>query len=312
MAESRLELEERLTEWMARLKEKGLRVNIGKTKVMNCRVGVGQVENSGKYPCGICRKGVGRNSARFCTSCKKWIHKRCGGVVGRLAKVGDFKCRNCSEGGVKVVDGVSQFVLGAREESEVVDKFCYLGDVIGKGGGAEEASRARVRCAWGKFRDLRGLLTAMGASLKVKGKIYRACVQMVLVYGSETWPMKVDDMQRLVRTENSMVRWMSGVTLKDRRSSEELRSGLGTVGVDRVVRRGRLRWFGHVERKEAGDWISKCRKLEVVGAVRKGRPRKTWMECVKEDMKECGLKKEDAQDRPLWSRSIVGNVYPTL
>ena len=31
-------------------------------------------------------------------------------------------------------------------ELEVVDKFCYLGDVIGKGGGAEEASGARVRC----------------------------------------------------------------------------------------------------------------------------------------------------------------------
>ena len=34
---------------------------------------------------------------------------------------------------MKVVDGVRQVVLGAREELEVVDKFCYLGDVIGKG-----------------------------------------------------------------------------------------------------------------------------------------------------------------------------------
>src|SRR5207247_1589559 len=171
-----------------------------------------------------------------------------------------------------------------------------------KGGGAEEASRARVRCAWGKFMDLRMLLTARGASLRVKGKIYRACVQRVLVYGSETWPMKVDDMQRLVRTENIMVRWMSGVTLKDRISSEELRLGLGIVGVDRVVRRGRLRWFGHVERKEADDCVSTCRNLEMEGGVRgKGRGRKTWMECVKKDMKDCGLKKEDAQNSSLWS-----------
>src|SRR5213083_200716 len=81
MAESRLELEKRLTEWMATLKEKGLRMNIGKTKVMNCKVGVGQVENSGKFPCGICRKGVGGNSI-CCSSFKKWIHKRCSGVVG--------------------------------------------------------------------------------------------------------------------------------------------------------------------------------------------------------------------------------------
>ena len=115
-------------------------------------------------------------------------------------------------------------------------------------------------------------------------------------------PVKKDDMQRLVRTENSMVRWMSGVTLKDRRPSVELRRGLGIVGVEEVVRRGSLRWFGHVERKEADDWVSKCRNLEVVCGVRKGRPRKTWMECVKEDMKDCRLKKEDAQNRPLWSR----------
>src|SRR3989442_593312 len=152
------------------------------------------------------------------------------------------------------------------------------------------------------------LLTARGASLRVKGKIYRACVQRVLVYGSDTWPMKVVDMQRLVRMENSMVRFMSGVTLKDRRSSEELRRGLGIVGVDRVVRRGRLRWFGHVERKKADDWVSKSRHLKVVGGARKGRGRKTWMKCVNKDMEECGLKKVDAQDRSLWSSSIVGNV----
>src|SRR6184192_3456594 len=85
LAESRLELEKMLTESMVRLKEKGLRVNLGKTKVMNCKVGVGQVENSGKYPCGVCREGEGDNSI-CCTSCKKLIQKRCSRVVGSLAK----------------------------------------------------------------------------------------------------------------------------------------------------------------------------------------------------------------------------------
>src|SRR5438876_5249533 len=94
---------------------------------------------------------------------------------------------------------------------------------------------ALFNISWGKFRDLRMLLTAREASLRVKGEIYRACVQRVLVYGSETWPMKVNDMQRLVRTENIMVRWMSGVTLKDRRPSEELRLRLGIEGVEEVV-----------------------------------------------------------------------------
>src|SRR2546425_2814852 len=40
--------------------------------------------------------------------------------------------------------------------------------------------------------------------------------------------------------------------------------------------RGRLRWSGHVERKGADDWVSECRRLEVVGGVGKGGNRKTW------------------------------------
>jgi len=32
-----------------------------------------------------------------------------------------------------------------------------------------------------------------------------------------------------------------------------------------VVRKGRLRWYGHVERKDVEDWVSKCRRLEVQG-----------------------------------------------
>ena len=53
---------------------------------------------------------------------------------------------------------------------------------------------------------------------------------------------------------------MSGVTLKDRRRTKDLRKGLVIESVDRVVSRGRLRWFGHVERKGADDWVSECRR----------------------------------------------------
>jgi hypothetical protein len=119
--------------------------------------------------------------------------------------------------------------------------------MMGSGGGAEEASRARVRCAWAKFRELSPLLTARGASLKVKGKLYSLYVQCVMMYGSETWAMKVEDMQRLERAEKMMMRWMCRVTLKDGKTSEELRERLGVVNVSKRVRQNRLRLFGHVE-----------------------------------------------------------------
>jgi len=34
-------------------------------------------------PCGICKKGVERNSIE-CSGCKKWIHKKCSGIKGTL------------------------------------------------------------------------------------------------------------------------------------------------------------------------------------------------------------------------------------
>ena len=61
--------------------------------------------------------------------------------------------------------------------------------------------------------------------------------------------MKEANLQSLERTERMMVRWMCGVSLKDRKRSVELYSLLGVQSVAGVVRQGRLRWFEHVERK---------------------------------------------------------------
>ena len=76
--------------WKEGMEEKGLRVNMEKTKVMKCHLRCGQAQDSGKYPCGISRKGVGRNSIH-CLTCKKWIHKRCSGARGRLKDVIGFR-----------------------------------------------------------------------------------------------------------------------------------------------------------------------------------------------------------------------------
>src|SRR6266568_2489866 len=133
---------------------------------------------------------------------------------------------------------------------ECVTKFCYLGDMIGAAGGAEDASRTRIMCAWRKFNELKSFLALMGTSLKLKEKIYRACAQSALVYGSETWPMKVEDAKRLLRTERAMGRRMCGVTLSCRKKSEDMISRLGIKCATEVVRRSRLQWFGHLERME--------------------------------------------------------------
>ena len=57
------------------------------------------------------------------------------------------------------------------------------------------------------------------------------------------------------------------MSLKHRKHSVDLYSLLCVQSVADVVRRGRLRWFGHLERRSVDDWVSACRKVEVAGAI---------------------------------------------
>ena len=143
----------------------------------------------------------------------------------------------------------------AGSNLEVVDKFCYLGDMLDAGGGAESSTVTRVRSGWKKFRELLPLLTTKAISLKVKGELYASCVHGVMLYGSETWPVKVEESQRLHRNEMSMIRWMCSVTMRDRYPCEELRARVGIKPIVDVMRQRRLRWFGHIERSRDATFM---------------------------------------------------------
>ena len=62
--------------------------------------------------------------------------------------------------------------------------------------------------------------------------------------------MKVEHELKLNRTEMSMIIWMCGVKLNERKKSEELQELLGLEPVSLMIKNSRLRWFGHVERKD--------------------------------------------------------------
>jgi len=86
------------------------------------------------------------------------------------------------------------------------------------------------------------VLTSWGASLKVKGEVYRACIQSGLGYASETWTMKVEDVARLERrTERMTARWMFDVQVLSRTSCAELNSQLVIECISDVVRRADCR-----------------------------------------------------------------------
>ena len=93
--------------------------------------------------------------------------------------------------------------------------------------------------------------------------------------------------------------------MKDRRTNEELRRLVRVEPITTFIRSGRLRWYGHVMRKNDEDWVKKCMEFRVEGRRSVGRPRRTWLESVEADMAELEIDKEDIHDRKKWSGNVM-------
>ena len=104
--------------------------------------------------------------------------------------------------------------------------------------------------------------------------------------------------------EMKMLRFAKGVTRKDKIRNEHIRS---TVKVERLgmkMREGRLRWYGHVIRRDQEYVGKKMMEMELPGKRRRGRPNRKFLDVVKEDMREVGVKETDVEDRKMWRMMI--------
>jgi len=311
IADNLEDLKQRFDRWRTGMENRGLRINVKKTKIMHSSYLDGRLpKKSGKFPCGVCMKGVGRNSI-YCSFCKLWVHGKCSGVRGQLKEDPNFKCSRCRgdiEGPTEPEPACAQM---GSDVFEVVPSFCYLGDMIGQSGGCQDGVVARVRCAWKNFRDLLPILTDGGIPFKTRGHVFNMCVRSILLYGSETWPLTRDDLDRLIRNDNAMVRWISSKRLADRVSMEHLRGRLGILGLDIEVRRRRLRWYGHVQRMTEDAWPKKVLSFDVAGRNPRGRPKKRWRDNINEDLRKLNLLNINPQDRVVWRNAIHGDQHST-
>ena len=262
----------KLRSWKAGMESKGLRVNMQKTKVMISGGNLYTLKDSGEHPCRVCRKGVGVNSI-LCTGCSHWIHKKCSGIHRRLTTNPSFKCSRCL-GTARPIDGrPMDSVAVDGQQLAVVDSFWYLGDNIFAGGGCEAATVNRIRAAWGKFWELLPILSSKSLSLHTRGRVYCSCIRGAMLYACECWPLKQTDLDRLLRNEKAMLRWMCAVKPTDVINTQDLSLRLGVDDLDVALSRKRLRWFGHVQRSTS--WIGRVCSLDVGGRRSRGRPRKT-------------------------------------
>ncbi|KAK3534205.1 hypothetical protein QTP86_004797 [Hemibagrus guttatus] len=136
------------------------------------------------------------------------------------------------------------------EEVKKVQEFKYLGSTVQSNGECGKEVKKRVQAGWNGWRKVSGVLCDRKISARIKGKVYRTVVRPAMLYGLETVSLRKRQESELEVTELKMLRFSLGVTRLDRIRNEYIRETAHVGRLGDKVRETRLRWFGHVQRRE--------------------------------------------------------------
>ena len=74
--------------------------------------------------------------------------------------------------------------------------------------------------------------------------------------------------------------------------------------ISKKVRESRLRWYGHVKRRENAYVGRRTLEIELPGKKKVERPKRRFMDAVEDGMKEVGVNEGEVHDRRNWRRKI--------
>ena len=191
-----------------------------------------------------------------------------------------------------------------------VKTFTYLGSTLAEDGELDAEVTHRVQSGWKNWKRVSGVLCDRRMNMKIKGKVYRTVVRPALMYGAETWALKKAQEKKLEVAEMRMLRWMCGVTKLDKIRNERIRGTTKVGEITKKVQERRLKWYGHVMRREEHYVGRRAMVMKVQGRRKRGRPKRRWLDKVKDDIKEKGLSADDVYDRATWRR-MSSYIDPT-
>ena len=167
-----------------------------------------------------------------------------------------------------------------------VKEFNYLGSTVQESGSCEREVKKRVQAGWNGWKKVSEVICDRRLPARVKGKVYSSVATPAMVYGLETVAVTKKQVEEMEVADMKMLRFAMGVTRKDKIRNEYMRS---TVKVERLgmkMRQGRLRWYGHIMRRDQEHIGRKMMEMELPGKRRRGRSKRRFLDVVKEDMAE--------------------------
>ena len=116
--------------------------------------------------------------------------------------------------------------------------------------------------------------------------------------GQSVGPVKKFYEQKMEVAEMRMLRWMCDNTII------EFRDKLGVAPLAAKMRENRLGCFGHVKRKDFDSPVRRVESIIVEGNKSRRKPKKMWVEQIKNDLNELHFCADLTRDRNSWRRRI--------
>ncbi|KAK3545823.1 hypothetical protein QTP70_015266, partial [Hemibagrus guttatus] len=162
-----------------------------------------------------------------------------------------------------------------------VEEFKYLGVLFTSEGRMDREIDRRIGAAAAVMRSMyRSVVVKKELSWKAKLLIYQSIYVPTLTYGHELWVMTERVRSQIQVAEMSFLRRVARRSLRDRVRSSVTREELGIEPLLLHIKRGQLRWLGHLFRMPLGRLPGEVFQACPTGKRPRGRPRTRWRDYV--------------------------------
>ena len=105
------------------------------------------------------------------------------------------------------------------------------------------------------------------------------------------------------------LRWIQGISLRDHIRNEEIRKEATVEPITTHLMQTRLRWYGHVRRRDDSHMTRTVLDMEVQCVRPRGRPTLGYMDTIRRDMKKNGLTDVNILDRKDWRTAVSKTMW---
>ncbi|GFS13960.1 endonuclease-reverse transcriptase [Elysia marginata] len=164
-----------------------------------------------------------------------------------------------------------------------VSKYSYLGYMITEDVATLKEVQIRIKKTRQKFLENKELLRRRNVGINTKKRILACYIFSVFNYGCEAWIYSKTVQKKIQTFEMWCHRRLLKVPWTEKKTNKEIiqMADVGEILLEQLMKR-KLRYAGHIMRGSSGPLLQLSQKGKIDGKRGQGRPRRNWMDDVKE------------------------------